>query len=392
MRRWLFRALMLLVVLGLLALIVRAYLPKPLAVDTAQVTQGPFAATVEYTGKTRVKNRYTLSSPAQGTLSRIVLKAGDAVTPDSLVAWLRPMRPALLDARTFAETQLKIKALQDARRETQNREQSALTALREAQMEVARVQKLFEGRAATQQELERLQFQLQRAQRDVASTQFASEVARHELESAQALLRPQTQAGAEQTFPLHAPIRGVVLRILQNNEGPVMAGTPLIELGDLNSLEAVVEVQTRDAVRLQAGMKTRLEEWGGDLPLEGHIRQVEPSAFTDVSPLGVEEQRVNVVVDFVVPEPTLGDGFEFLAQFILWEGAEVLQVPTSAVFRKNQEYGVFVAAHGKAEERTLRLGHRNPKAIEVLEGVALGETIILHPSENLFPGTRIEPR
>lgn len=392
MRRWIFRVVVGLVAVLLLGLLVRSYLPNPVQVDAAKVTRGQLLSTLEQTAKTRVAERYAVTAPITGALVRISLRAGDPVSEGTKLA---DLLPAELDPRSRADAQARAEAANDAAREAQTRASLGESALAHARSELSRIRTLHGGGAATPQQLESAQFEVQRATRELASARLAVQVARHQLDSARAIVQPAGGRGRVGSVTVTSPVNGVVLRVLLPDAGPVAAGTPLLELGDLNTLEVVAEVQTRDAVTLKPGMKVLFDQWGGGKPLHGEVRVVEPSAFTRVSPLGVEEQRVNVVVGFVEPPEQragLSDGFELQARFILWEGSDVLQVPASAVFRRQDGWAVFVIEEGSAKERAVKIGHRNPSAVELLEGVAEGAEVILHPGDAITDGVSVERR
>jgi HlyD family secretion protein len=236
-------------------------------------------------------------------------------------------------------------------------------------------------------------------EQDYQAAKFAEDVARFELEMARAALlrtRP-TQNGPPdgRQFPIRSPITGTVLRVFQKSETVVAAGARLLELGDAEDLEAEIDVLSSDAVKIQPGMTAYLEQWGGNAPLMGHVRLVEPSAFTKVSALGVEEQRVNVIIDFVDPpqnRAALGDAFRVEARIVIWEQPDVLQVPTGALFRSGDAWAVFVADQDQAHLRTVELGHRNSQAAQVLSGLQVGDQVVLHPSDKVRDGFAVKKR
>jgi HlyD family secretion protein len=396
-RKWLTRTLLGMTAAAVLGLVAYGFLPKPALVEVAPVTRGTLQAFIEEDGRTRVENRFTVFAPVAGFAERIVLRPGDKVASDSSLVRILPLPAPLLDPRTRLEAQARVNAGADARRQAHAATLHAEEAHGLAMRELERIRKLAPPGAVSAAELERAASALRSRQTELLSARYAEQVATHQLEDAMAALGWQDKkgAGGGEPFVVTPPAPGLVLRVVHQSAGPVSPGTPLLEVGDLASLEVVAEVLTRDAVGLRPGMKVELERWGGTRPLPGRVREVEPSAFTKVSPLGTEEQRVNVIVEIDTPvadRPQLGDGYELEARIITWEGQDVVQMPASALFRRGDGWAAFVVQRGRARLRPVTVGHRNALQVEVLAGLSPSEEVILHPGDTVRDGARVAVR
>jgi HlyD family secretion protein len=327
-----------------------------------------------------------------GRLQRITLKAGDTVKQGSVVARMNPLP---LDPRAHAEATARLEAAQAAKREAQARVEQAGAALEQARREAERARKLERGGTISQGERERADLELTTREKELEAALFAARAADYNVQAAQAALLTggpdaSRDGGSSAVLELHSPVDGFVLRLLEESERTVAFGTPLLEIADPASLEIVVDVLTTDAVKVRPGATLLVDDWGGEEELEARVRLVEPSAFTKVSALGVEEQRVNVVADFAQPQPRLGDGYRLEAHIVVWEGDGVLKVPNSALFRHRGEWCVFVVEDGRARRRTVRIGAGNPVEYQVLDGLAEGEHVIVHPSDLVDEGKRVQ--
>jgi HlyD family secretion protein len=386
--------------LGVVAAVVSAFLPKPVEVDLAKAERGAMLVTVNEDGKTRVKERYDVSTPLAGRLLRIELKAGDAVEAGkTLLAIVEPNEPELLTARAVAQAEARVKAADAAKERAAPALKSALASHQLAETNYARVQRLAGRGAGSPQDVDDTEHKLRVAKEDVRAAQFAAQVAEFELEQAKAALlraRPDSLGNpSDGRFEIKSPISGRVLRVFQESAGAVTVGTKLIELGNPRDLECEIDVLSTDAVKIRPGARAILEHWGGDEPLEGRVRLVEPAAFTKVSALGVEEQRVNVLIDFVDPfekRTSLGDAFRVEARIVVWEKDNVLKVPAGALFRQAERWAGYVAQGGHARLRFLRIGHNNGEEAEVLDGLKEGNQIVVHPSDKIAEGTAIVAR
>ncbi len=394
MRRWLIRIALVLMVLAVVGAAVYAYLPKPALVDVAHATSGRLVISLEAEGKVRVSERYVVSAPIAGISSRIELHPGDAVAEGAELARIQPMPTPLLDPQSREVAEARLRAAEDARRQAQATVARTTTSLDLARTELARTQALADRGAATTQQLDLARFEARSAETTLRTARSALQVAGHEVESARAALGRLDRGRAPQdAFLVSSPITGYVLRIDRESEGPVNPGAPLLEVGDLSALEIVADVLSQDAAPLHRGLPVLISGWGSDKQLPGRVRRVEPAAFTRLSPLGVEEQRVNVLVDFDRPAKVqLGDGYAVDVQFMLSDAPNVLQVPASALFRHADGWATFVVRNGRARLRTVEVGQRNPLQAQVLGGLAEGETVIVHPGELVRDGERVEAR
>ncbi|MFL5277599.1 MAG: efflux RND transporter periplasmic adaptor subunit, partial [Myxococcales bacterium] len=325
--------------------------PKPVAVDLATVARGPFEVTVSETGRTRVRNRYAVSAPVSGALSRIGLRPGDAVDGGQLVARIVPADPPLLDARTRAEALSRLRAAEASRGRAAAQLDRASTQLAFARTEAERQRKLAAAGSVPERVLDAAQAEERARGGEALAANFAVQAADAEVEAARATVAAVSGRGKAQAEAIvRAPARGVVLRVLQQSEAPVAAGTPLLEIGEPDELEVVVDLLTQDAMRVLPGAPARIAGLGGeDLP--AHVRRVEPSGFTRLSALGVEEQRVCVLLDVSEKVPRLGDGYRVEVAITVFSGADVLQVPASAVFRSGSSWSLFVAEGSRVRLR-----------------------------------------
>ena len=371
--------------------------PRPLSVEVEEVKPGPLRVTVDEDGRVRVRERYLLSSPLSGTLLRPVVRAGDACAPGATLARIVPVAPPLLDSRTRSEVQARARASDDAAQRAEAALALAHNQLEQAERSLARAKQLGAAGSISKEALERVQTERDARARDVEVAERGRDVARHERDAARAaLVRTQDRRDRpEDTWGVTCPVKGVVLRVVQESEAVVQPGTALFEIGDLGAMEAVADVLTTEAVAIHPGAEVVIDRWGGDAPLQARVRRVEPSAFTKVSALGVEEQRVNVVADLVDPPEKrrgLGDGFRVELHVVTADVPRALLVPLGAIFRQGERWSVFRVEGGRAVLRPVTLGLRNTRVAEVKDGLAEGDTVVLYPGEALENGTRVAMR
>lgn len=394
-RRWLTIGVVLVVVVLLIAY---GYRPRPSPVEVAEVRRGPLRVTVEEEGKTRVTDRYVVSAPVAGFARRVTLKAGDPVKTGQVLLTLEPLRSHVLDPRSRAEAEARLAAAEAALNAARERARAAAADASYWENQLARISQLQKTGDISRENYDRTATEARRAEAQRRSAEHDVEVARSEVEAARAALKysAASQAGnQEETVAVRAPVSGRILKVLQESEGVVNPGQPLLEVGNARALEVEVEVLSADAVRMGPGTRVLFERWGGGVPLEGRVRLVEPVAFTKISALGVEEQRVRVIVDFTSPPELwsrLGDGYRVEASFVLWEDQDVLQVPASALFRYGEGWAVFVLEEGVARRRVVQVDHRSGLAAEVLSGVSQAEQVIVHPDESIEHGKPVKPR
>jgi len=436
--RYLLYALLGLTAVTLLTVLFR---PSPLSVEVGTVERGALQVTVDEEGRTRMRDRFTISAPIAGRLNRIDLDPGDPVQQGERVAQIDPLpsdtqvqaaQARLQELRAqragvetqrpkqaaLEQAQARIRTAQANQRQAEARVAQAEAALQQAQRDRQRAQELAAEGAIPQQERETAELTETTRARALETARREVDALRADVTAAQQAL---TQLQQEQSDPdyllrvydaqiaaaqadlanladeaartdMRSPVTGQVLRVLQESARFVEAGTPVLEVGNTRRLEVVIDVLSSDAVRIQPGNPVLIEQWGGDTTLEATVRQVEPSAFTKVSALGVEEQRVNVIADFVDQPRQLGDGFRVDARIVTWEGSSVLQVPISSLFRCDDDWCVFVVEQGKAKQQPIEVGHRNNLAAEVEHGLQEGTSVILYPSEQVTEGRRVEGR
>jgi len=394
-RRWLI--IIAIISVAILAIIF-GYTPRPVYVDVAKVSRGPLTVTIEEEGKTRVKDRFVISAPVAGYVRRINLDVGDPVKRGEVVAELEPLRPIVLDPRSHAQAQADVSAAESALKAA--KEQVSATEADEeyAKANLERMKKLYEDGYASKNALERAEAEAKRTEANRLSAEAAVKVALSELDKARSVLlytAAEDSVKYGMIIMVRSPVNGRILNIHRKSEGVVNSGEPLIDVGDPGMLEVEIEVLSADAVKIRPGTPVIFERWGGDLPLSGKVKVVEPAGFTKISSLGVEEQRVLVIADFIsLPESwrRLGDGYRVEASFIIWEGKDVLQIPASALFRKRDGWAVFVAENRRAFQRQVEVGHRTGLKAEITSGLTEGEMVIIHPDESIKDGTRIRLR
>jgi HlyD family secretion protein len=388
-------------VLGLAALVVGLIAvvmwPTTFAVDVASVARGSLVVTVDEEGVTRVRDRFIVSAPVAGRVLRIELEPGDRVSRGQVVARVRAEAPPLLDERTRAEAEAGVESARAALGRARAEEQRTKATLAQAQRDLARTRDLVAGGAVAKQEAEIHEADVRVAEETVNAAAFAVRAAMSELQRASARLAPSTlEAPTGRVVSVTAPVEGVVLKRLRESETVVPAGEPLMELGDPGGLEIVADLLSTDAVRVKVGARAFVEQWGGDKRLEARVRRIEPAGFMKVSALGVEEQRVNVVLDFVESSPgaraALGDGYRVEVGVVIWESQNVLKVPTSALFRHDGQWAVYRFESGRARRTLVELGHQTGQYAEVLAGLGEDARVILHPGDTLVDGARVRER
>jgi HlyD family secretion protein len=374
-----------------LALIVLGLRPKPAPVETARVAFGPLRATVSEEGKTRIKQRYVVAAPVTGQLRRIPFKPGaEIVANETVVAVIDPLPASPLDARN--------RALAVARRDSaRTMLEKTRTAHELARNELRRIEQMFAAKTVSPQDLEGAQMRETAAAREVASAEGAVAQAEAELSASTDPTSggpASPRAASAQPIEVRSPVSGRVLHVFQESQRAVTTGLPLIEIGDPTDLEVIVEMLSRDGAAIPPGAPALLEQWGGPVPLEGRVRLVEPAAFTKISALGVEEQRVNVVVDITTPleqRGSLGDNFRVEARVIVWEDARALKVPSSGLFRRGNEWAAFVLRDRHARLVPVKVGRTSGAETQVIDGLNEGDEVILYPGDRVTDGQRVQP-
>lgn len=381
--------------LAIVAGIGAAFRPRPLEVEVVKAVRGDLVVTVDEMGRARVRDRYVVSAPIGGNLLRMELRAGDEIKGSAVTARIVPMQPMLLDARSRAEAQARLAGTSAAQRQAQAAIARAEVASQHASDELERSRRLASSNTIAPEALTRAELEARLRVEELASARFAERMTANEVETVRAVLRRFEPASASnESFDVCSPVTGRVLRVLKESAGPVQAGTPLVELGDPGALELVSDVLSSDAVTIVPGAPVKVERWGGET-LAAHVRLVEPSAFTRLSALGVEEQRVPVVIDLDSPREkwtSLGDGFRVEVRIVTADRRGVVQVPLASVFRSAQGWSVYAARDGHARVVPVELGARSDSAVEIVRGIPEGESVLVHPAERVTDGVRIAAR
>lgn len=393
--QWRRAALLVLIAVLIAWFLYIGFRPQPVEVEIGAARHAPLQVTVQQEGRTRVVDRYAVTAPVSGYARRIQLDVGAAVERGAMLVELEPARAEILDARRRAEAQARIAAAASNVNVAEQRASAAASNADMAQKDLQRVRALRQSGHVSAAAEDRAVTTAQSSAAELRSARFAAATARHELEAARTALKYAAMGGTGAPIAVRAPENGQVLRIAHKSEGTVAAGQPLIEIGNPRALEVEVDVLSADAVRIHPGTRVIFERWGGDGVLEGVVKVVEPGAFTKISALGVEEQRVWVIVAFTSPPAMwqrLGDGYRVEASFIIWEGKDVLQIPASALFRDGNGWAAYIVERDKAVKRRLEVGKRTALAAQVLSGIKAGDQVIVHPDDRVREGVKISAR
>ena len=377
-------------IVAVLVLVAIALRPSSMPVETARVTRGALESTVDAEGRTRVRERYVVAAPVAGRLERIGVVEGDSVGVGDIVAELHPLP---LDATAAVQARSRLEAATALAREAEARRRVADAALDQRRRELDRARQLGDAGALAPRVVEDATLAVRQAEEDARAAAERVRAATADARQAEAALL--AMGGGEQgTVLVRAPAAGRVLRVPERSERVVSAGAPLVELGDPASMEVIVDVLSSDGAVIRPGDAVRLTRWSGDenAVLAGRVRYVEPAAFTKVSALGVDEQRVNVVIDVASVPRSLGDGYRVDASIVTWTAPDVLTVPANALVRQGGAWSAFVVRGGRAVRRAVRIGHLGATTAEVLDGVAAGEEVIVFPSDRIAEGSRVVPR
>lgn len=400
-----------LIVIGGIALLVVLAIgwtlrPRPVPADFAPVDRGNLRVTVDDEGETRLKDVYVVSAPVRGRVLRIDIEVGDTIRAgETVLATFEPTDPAILDVRSRTEAESEVNAAEAAIQLAVAERERAAAELAFAESELNRKEPLAERGTISAADLDRTRLEANRARAAVAEARANVKVKRSQLEMARAALittyGPAESEGARNggddrlVIPVRAPVSGRVMRIIQESEAVVAPGTPILEVGDASRLEIVVDLLSTDAVKVTEGDRVMIEEWGGPSTLAAVVRRVEPFGFTKVSALGIEEQRVNVIIDLTAPPEewrALGHGYHVETRIVIDERESVLKVPLSALFRAGGKWRVFVSRDGIARVQEIELGQRNDLEAEVASGLSEGDRVILHPSDRIAEGVAVEAR
>lgn len=376
---------------AVVAALVIAFLPSPMKVEIVRAGRGPMQVSIDEEGEARAHDHFVIAAPVGGRLMRIALHEGDRVTQGSVVAVILP---APVEPQRREEILARVQNAEALKREADERAERAGADYVQAQRERARAEQLAKAGIVSTQTFEQARNAELACQQELEAAKFRTLAAASEVRGARAgLMAIETeQRNSRRAVNIFSPVNGRVLRITEKSERVVAQGAPIIVVGDPMKLEVVVEVLSADAVKVRPGMVVSIENWGGERPVEARVRVVEASAFTKVSALGVEEQRVNIIADFVDPPELLGDGYQVEARIIIWQAKDVLKVPVSALFRHGDGWSLFVIENGKAKRRDVEIGHRNQSEVEIRNGLEADAQIVLHPSNEMKDGAQVEVR
>jgi HlyD family secretion protein len=384
------------VALVLAVLLVLAFRPRAVLVDLAAVSRGPLTVAVRDEARTRVRDIYVVSAPVSGRLLRVGNRAGERVRTGAVLALIQPAPPTLVDDRARRELEAGIRAADAARGLARAELARAEAQLAHARLEAERTETLFAATVASRSALDRARLEVRTAEAALGNARAGVDVREAELEAARARLTgPGALAASGGTVAIRAPADGRILRVLQESESVVVQGAPLIEMGDAGDLEVVAELLSSDAARIATGAPVLVEAWGGGPAIRGRVRQVEPYGFRKVSALGVEEQRVNVVIDPVDPPAAwaaVGHGYRVEVAVTVWRSAAVVRTPVAALFRHRGRWAVFKVEKGRVRLQPVEIGQNNGDLAEVRSGLKPGERVVLHPSASITDGARVRPR
>jgi len=380
---------------ALIAALVYGFRPQPVKVDLVVVEKGPLTVTIAEEGRTRVVDRYIISAPVTAMMARIDLDVGDSLIAGDSLATLHPLVSAVLDPRSRAQAQARLAAANAALKAAQEGVEKARAQLTLVQTRQKRVSNIVALQGLAQERLDEVESMVKQGRAGLKSAEFMVEVARYEHQAALAVLKFTKTAAAPgevEKIVLKAPVSGRVLKLFQESAGVVNAGQSLLEIGDPQTLEVEVDLLSADAVRVQPGTRVLFSRWGGEKELSGVVKRVEPHGFTKFSALGVEEQRVWVIVNFVEQAESLkrlGDGYRLEANFILWHEDAVLKVPGSALFRLDDGWALFVVKEGRALQQLVEIGHRGGIYVQIISGLKVGATIINYPGDRIVDGCQV---
>ena len=372
-----------------------ALAPKVVEVEAVAAVRAPLRVTVDEEGETRLRRRFVVSAPVPGRVLRIESRPGDAVTKGQTLAVIQPAAPMPLDARTQMTGEARVRAADASVSRASSDRQRVAVELKQAEADAVRAKALLDAGYGSRDVSEQFTARVGSLREAVAAADSAIRAAQFEAAAAKAALTSRGEAAGGRAVTVTAPIAGQLLKRMQESEAVVPAGAPLVEIGTLDDLEIVTDYLSTDAVKIKPGAPVIIDRWGGEGTLAGRVQRVEPAGFLKISALGVEEQRVNVIVDFVDgrdKRAALGDGFRVEVRVVIWENADALTVPTSSLFRRQGDWSVFVINGDVLQLRTVKVGQRNEQAAQILEGLSPGERVVAYPGESLSNGSKVRAR
>ncbi|MBU6326683.1 MAG: HlyD family efflux transporter periplasmic adaptor subunit [Verrucomicrobia bacterium] len=383
-------------IIALVALVVWGLWPKPIIIETGEVFRSALTVRVSEEGKTRVRNRYVMAAPVAGKMRRVMLKPGDAVEAGkTILTVIEPVAAPLLDPRARAQAEAVVSMQEAARKKVNESLEAARTMQKRAESERDRIRTVKSEGMISMSDRERIDAEASVKAAEVRAMEFSLQVTEYELVQARAVLERPDTITTGNLVEVKSPVRGVVLRVMQESETVVNAGMAILEIGDPTDIEIESEILSRDAVAIKPGDSVDIEQWGGATPLKGRIRRVEPAAFTKISALGVEEQRVIVLSDLIdtpAAAQALGDRYRVETRIAIWHANDVLIVPSGALFRAGNEWKTFVYRNGRACLTLIEAGHSDGRLTEVLKGLQTGDKVLLHPPDTVKDNAQVAER
>ena len=369
--------------------------PTIVEVEAADVVRAPLRVTIDEEGETRLRRRFVISAPVSGRVLRIESRPGDSVKAGQIVAVIEPAAPVPLDARTRAGAEARVQTAEAAIERVRAERQKLTVDRQQAEIDAARAKQLYDAGYGSREIWEQAAARVQSLTEAIRATEAAGRAAEFEAAAAKSVLISGAEQSSGRAVSVPAPTSGLILKRMQESEAVVTPGAPLLEIGNLDDLEIVTDLLSTDAVKVKPGAKVEIDRWGGQGTLAAVVQRVEPAGFMKISALGVEEQRVNVIVDFVDPREkraSLGDGYRVEVRIVTWEKPDALTVPTSSLFRTDGQWSVFLIDGETVKRQPVKIGERNERAAEVLEGLSPGQQVVAYPGESLAEGVLIQVR
>lgn len=382
---------------SILSLLIWAFIPQPFPVETSIVKRGYYSEFIEDDAKTRAKNIYTITAPVTGTLLRIHQLEGDWISKGETVAVIEPVTASLLDLRTKQELEQDLGAAEAELQALNEEIERTKAALQNAQTDLKRNRDLIKNKYLSQKELEQSELLEQFRRKEYEGAKFKFDAVQHKIGKIKTSLKQVQYAPntINNKIDIPSPIDGRIIRIYQKSEATVFSGTKLLAIADPTQLEIVADILSPDAAKISPKAKVIIERWGGIKPLEGKVRSIEPSGFTKLSALGIEEQRVNVIIDITSPQSewkNIGDAYQVDVKIMILESNNILTIPVSAIYRDENHWAVFVLSHGRAQKRLINIRSQNPEHVAIEAGLSEGEEVILYPSNQIQEGLRVKKR
>ena len=382
--------------LAIVALIAWGLLPKPVIIETGTVMRGALTVRVSEEGKTRVRNRYVVAAPVAGRMRRVQLKPGDVVKAgETILTTIEPVVAPLLDPRARAQAEAIVSMREASRKQAAESLEATRAASKMAESELERVRSVTRSGTMSQSDRDRVDMESSMRAAEARAAEFSQQVADYELTQARAALERPEASSIGNLVDVKSPVSGRILKVMQESEMVVAPGVQILEIGDPADIEIEAEILSRDAVSIHPGDSAEIDQWGGENPLKGRVRRIEPAAFTKISALGVEEQRVIVLSDLIDPPDVakgLGDRYRVEVRVAIWHAEDVLIVPAGSLFREGNAWKTYVFSNGKAKLTSIEAGHSDGRSTEILSGVNAGEEVLVHPPDTVKDGAAVMKR